>query len=61
MLRIESRGLSKTSLTLLNAPKGVNLCFNKEIITQILNKNQETFKERIKNESLVFIRAERDF
>ena len=55
MLRIESRGLSKTSLALLNAPKGVNLCFNKEIITQILNKSQETFKERIKNESMVFI------
>lgn len=45
MLRIESRGLSKTSLTLLNAPKGVNLCFNKEIITQILNKSQGALKK----------------
>lgn len=36
----KSRGLSKTLLALLNAPKGVNLRFNKQIITQILRKCQ---------------------
>ena len=44
MIKNKSRGLSKTSLALLNAPKGVNLRFNKQIITQILRKCQGGLK-----------------
>ncbi len=44
MIKNKSRGLSKTSLTLLNAPKSVNLRFNKQIITQILRKCQGGLK-----------------
>lgn len=37
-------GLSKTLLALLNAPKGVNLRFNEQIITQNLRKCQGELK-----------------